>query len=359
MGINLNKISKLIFPIFKPLFKRQVELKPIQSNKGMNILIIALGNLQETMSVNPLIKFLSENLSCTINSLTKKEVANVFDNNKYIDSAITLEKTTSLFSLVHLLNKFNFDIVIDATDTAIDANKIILPLLKSKFKVGFEEFHNGFLTHNIIKPNSNKTHIVDRILTLLDAVDIEVTKSSLNFFYTPTLISQKKIMDYMIKHNILHNFLVVINISSENDIGFWGIDRFKKLIKYLNNYNVKIIIASSMEDIDYAEKIADNKHPIYYNTDFDEYAELLRKSNFVFSPDSYTVFLAGAFKIPVFCLFVQRQNYEMIRVPYNSDFDFTLTEKNKLSDISYGKVLNSFVPYFEYVYNDNKTINDN
>jgi hypothetical protein len=40
----------------------------------------------------------------------------------------------------------------------------------------------------------------------------------------------------------------------------------------------------------------------------------------------------------------------MINVPYKSDFDFVLTDKPKLSDISYGKVLNSFVPYFDHIY---------
>jgi len=42
----------------------------------------------------------------------------------------------------------------------------------------------------------------------------------------------------------------------------------------------------------------------------------------------------------------------MINVPYNSDFDFAITDSKKLSDISYGKVLNSFVPYFEYIYEE-------
>ncbi|MCW8850496.1 MAG: hypothetical protein OQJ81_11000, partial [Melioribacteraceae bacterium] len=128
------------------------------------------------------------------------------------------------------------------------------------------------------------------------------------------------------------------------------IDNYKRLLKFLKNYNINVIISASIDDIESAEILGTNNNIIFYDSEFDIFSELVRNVNFIFSPDSYLIQLAAAFKIPIFCLFVQHKNNEMINVPYNSDFDFAITEKNALSDISYGKVLNSFVSYFDFIY---------
>jgi len=209
---------------------------------------------------------------------------------------------------------------------------------------------DNLFTHKLQQLNINTTHVVDRILNLTEPLEMEHDKADLNIFYKTSAESQKIISDYLIKHDLSYKLTALINISNNLKIGFWGIDNFKNIIKYLRNYNLNIVLIASLDDIEIAEKIADSKHLIFYNTDFDIYAELIKNSNFVFSPDSFTVQLAAAYKIPVFCLFVQHNTTEMINVPYNSDFDFALTDKDNLKHISYGKVLNSFIPYFEYVY---------
>ena len=42
-----------------------------------------------------------------------------------------------------------------------------------------------------------------------------------------------------------------------------------QLIKYIEDYKVNIIISASINDIETAELISNNKHVIYYNTDFE------------------------------------------------------------------------------------------
>jgi ADP-heptose:LPS heptosyltransferase len=196
----------------------------------------------------------------------------------------------------------------------------------------------------------NKSHIVDRILELTKPFELSYNKTDLNIFYKTSEKSKKNIEDFLIKNDLMYKFNAIINVSNNPKIGFWGVDNYNNLIKYLHNYDISVIVVSSIEDIEIAEKISDKNNILFYNTELDIYAELIKNSDFIFTPDSFTIQLGAAFKIPTFCLFVQHKESEMINVPYNSDFDFALTEKNNLKNISYGKVLNSFVPYFEYVY---------
>jgi ADP-heptose:LPS heptosyltransferase len=287
----------------------------------------------------------------SITILTTIKNAEVFENNPYVDEIVICKYQHKLFTVtLPELRKKRYDVVIDTHESINRRSAIILGMLNTNFKVGFLNGIESLLTHRLSILNPNKTHVVDRYLCLAKVFEIYIDKSNLNLLYITLIKSQRTIEDYVIKHDLQHKLTAVINISNNFKLGFWGIDNYNRLLKYLRNYDINIIITSSIEDIETAERIADNKHLIFYNTDFDIYAELIKNVNFVFSPDSFTIQLASAYKIPVFCLFVQHKTAEMINVPYNSDFDFALTEQSDFRTISYGKVLNTFVPYFEYIY---------
>jgi len=332
-------------------FKKEKNDRKIYLTPPNQILIVQLGNYQEALNVTPLIKIVKEKLQSSISVMVKKKSSQVLQNNKSIDRIIVVdEDDQSLIKLMMNLRKIKFNVVIDISEKFNNKTALILGLLNAYNKIGFLKDNLNLLTHYINKLDSNKVHIVDRLLHLTEAFELEFSTSNLNIVYQPSAKSKNAIEDYLIKHDLSYKMITIINISTELEIGFWGEDSYKRLLKYLRNYNSNIIIASSMQDIKMAEKIAGGNHLLYYNTDFDQYAQLLRSSDFIFSPDSFSIQLAAAFKIPVFCLFVQHKSFEMINVPYNSDFDFCLTEKPSLADISFGKVLNSFIPYFEYVY---------
>jgi ADP-heptose:LPS heptosyltransferase len=351
----LNKLkeylSDFFFSVFLKVFQQKTIKQNILSPNQVKILIIHFGDRQQALSVTPIFKIIKSNIASSITILATNNNSEAFANNPFIDKLILSEEgfrriTKSLFEL----NRQKFDVIIDSHETQNKVASIIIGLLRTKFKVGFINGNEKLLTHKFPKLNINKTHSVDRLLRLTEAFNMVVNKAELNIIYNTTDKSQKAIENYLITHDFTYKLNALINISNKNEHGFWGIENYKKLLKYLRNYDANIIVAASIEDIETAELIAVGKHTIFYNNDFDIYAELIKKSNFVFSPDSVTIQLAGAYKIPVFCLFVQHRTAEMINVPYNSDFDFALTEKANLKEISFGKVLNSFVPYFEYIY---------
>lgn len=344
-------ILSFIYKIFLRLFSSKKNINKIYFPDRSKILLIQLGTLQQALSVTPFLEVLHTKLNCSITLLVKNSNLNAFNNNPHVDEIYILdEEPIGIFKNYLNLRRCKFDLIIDLHEYLEKEASIFMGLLKAKYKVGFVKEDVDLLTHKVFRQNPNKIHIVDRILSLTDVFDISFSKSDLNIVFIPDKNAEKSIEEYLIKYDLTHKFKVLINISEELEIGSWGFDNYKKLLKYLENYNAKVIIAASIEDIEIAESLSNKKHTIYYNTDFQIFAELLKNVNFIFSPDSFFVQLASAYKIPIFCLFAQQKTAEMINVPYNSDFDFALTEKENLSDISYGKVLNSFIPYFDYVY---------
>lgn len=339
------------FKIFLNIFAKKYSSKKINFFKDCKIIILQFENLQQALSITPLIKVLNTNLNASITICTNIVCKPVFENNPHIKNSLILRNESGqIYKNVLALNKGKFDVVIDVHERTNKIATYMLGFINSPFKVGFANGVEKLLTHRIPIQNYNKVHIVDRILRLADAFEINIDKTGLNLIYKTSKSSQNAFEDYSIKHDLVHKATVVINISNNSGLGFWGIDNYLNIIKYLKNYELNIVVAASIEDVENADKIAGKNKLVFYNTDFDLYAELINNSNFIFSPDSFSVQLAAVFKKPVFCLFVQHKTAEMINVPYNSDFDFALTDRPLLSDISFGKVLNSFVPYFEYIY---------
>lgn len=341
----------VLFKIFLFLFRKKADTSKIHSLEPLNLLLIQFGTIQQTLSITPLVTVLSKKLNCTITVLIKKHNLPVFCNNEYINNSLIFDnEQIGLLKTLKKLYKNKYHVVIDSHEMINRDASFITGFLRSKYKVGFRKSDDKLYTHIIEIKDQNKVHIIDRILDIADAFEIYFSKSDLNVYYSPSLNAGKVVEDYIIKHDLNYKLKVIINLTGNDGIGFWGIDKYKKLIKYLGNYNISIILTASIDDISIAENLGNDKQLIFYDSEFDIFSELVRNVDFIFSPDSYLVQLAGTFKIPIFCLFVQHKNNEMINVPYNSDFDFALTEKNSLSDISYGKVLNSFVPYFDFIY---------
>jgi len=360
----LNKISKYIsntlFKIFLQAFKKKKIDKAIYFNRKATILIINFGSIQDILNITPLAQVLSEKFSSIISFVGTDNNIVALKNNPHIENIYrTNSKFRRIFKLSRSLSKYNYDIVIDVNER-IDKNvSYLLGLLKANFKVGFKKDDSKLFTHTRIIKNPSKAHIVDRILSQADLFEIKFSTTELNICFNTSSNAQTIIDNYIIKNDLKFNLTVLINISSKENLDFWGIDNFRNLLKYLNNYKVNLIIVSSIQEIELAEKLISKGVKIFYDSEFDSYAELIKNVDFIFSPDSYTVQLAAAYKIPVFCLFVQHNTSEMINVPYNSDFDFALTEKPNLSNLSYGKVLNSFVPYFEYIFEKYSSANKN
>lgn len=350
----LKKYLKIITTIvITNLVSKKKSNKKIPLNENSNVLIFILKNKSESLLITPLLQLIYENTKANISVLANENNEIIFKNNPYVNSIIICEKDFSkqIFQSF-LLRKNKFDVLINCSENINETEILFSSLVSSKYKIGFNNISDKTFSHIVDKLNIISNHYVDRILQLCEVFEFTVDKSRLNILYKTNKVYDEDIDKYILSQFSYTKLLAIINISGEVNNTFWGIDNYKKLIKYLKNYEVNIIVAFEQNNIEEAEKISDGKENIFLTNEFDKYASLISKSNFVFTVDSFTLQLAASYKKRVFCLFPKQKSNELIRVPYISDFDFVTSEKDDLSDLHYGKVLNSFIPYFDFVYED-------
>ncbi len=341
----------LFLKIISTIFRKTKQNNLILLNSNSNILLLITGNKSEALLKTPLIRLIKRSTNANIQILANEGNYSIFNNNPDIQKIHLSKKTLiNIINHVRQLNKNYYDVIINCNEKYNLFEILYATLIRSNFKLGFKNIQDKIFTHLIEKPNPNSHHFVDRILQLSEKFNFSIDKSNLNLTYFPNSDAEEIIDKFLISVFDTNKMIVLINISSEINKNYWDVDNYKRLLKYIKNYDVNIIITSSEKDILIADKISLGKEKIYFSDDLDKFAALVSKSNFIFTPNSFILQLSAVFKKPVFCLFTKEDNNELLRVPYTSDFDFISSETNDFSDLHFGKVLNSFIPYFDYVY---------
>jgi len=338
VGILFDKIKLQ----FKLLFKQAKKSnEKISLNKDSKILIICFETVEYTFATTPLIKIIKDKSGCTINVLTIAENYLVFKNNNKVEDVILLSDEKHF---VQRLNEFNYDVLLNTNFQNILEATSIVSQLKAKYKISFRQENNKLYSHTI--PKEKNLHIVDQLLLFAEVFSFSYSKNEVAIEYTPELASRQFIVNFIIQNKLdTTKPLVGINISSEND-NFWGVERFRKIIKYLSNHEVNVIILRHPIDNDKAEKITRSNSVIFNNTSYNQFAAIITELDFLFTPDSSAVQIASSKKIPMFILYNKKENAKQW-CPYNSNYDCVIAEDENFDKLSYGKTLNSFIPFFE------------
>ncbi|HEX3073761.1 MAG TPA: glycosyltransferase family 9 protein, partial [Ignavibacteriales bacterium] len=272
-----------------------------------------------------------------------------FNNNPYINEVIVFEKgLEGFFGTVGLLNNNKYDAIVDLHDDVSTTVSFLMALLNSPRKYGLKKGNENLYTNTVDRLEPSTHHVIDRSLELLKLFNIKPKQDEINVVYNPSANSIKKAEEF-IHHNFNGSkYLFGINISAGSDARFWGVDRFKKLISFLEGYDVEIMILSPIRDLQLAEQIAERR-PVFASPDFDEFCAAISKLNFLFTPDTSAVHIASAFNIPVFGLYVKYNTNDMIWSPYKSKFDCIITTEPNLNTVSFEETIAKFKPFFESV----------
>ena len=340
MGILIDRIKLNLKLLFNNTKKSD---EKIVLTKNSKVLVICFENVEYTFAITPLIKIIKEKTGCTINVLTTAENHLVFKNNDKVNEIIVLSDDKHF---IQKLNDYNYDVLLNTNFQNIIEASTIVSQLKTKYKISFKKENSKLYSHII--PKGKNLHIVDELLLLADVFSFTYSKSEAKIEYFPELSAKQFIVNFIIQNKLdTTKPLVGINISSEND-NFWGVDRFKKIIKYLSNYDVNVIILRHPIDNDKAEKINRSNSVIFNNNSYNQYAAIITELDFLFTPDSSAVQIASSKKIPMFILYTKKESAKQW-CPYNSNYDCVIAEEENFAKLSYGKTLNSFIPFFENV----------
>jgi ADP-heptose:LPS heptosyltransferase len=352
----LEIFTKNIFLELLLLFKKKekpVELLKLDQNS--KILFIRLNRIGDALVTTPLLYLCKKNLNCKIYVLASTNNYFVFNNSQLIDEIIIFnKKIKKISSAVNMINKLNFDAIVDLHDDVSTTVSYLMAFSNCKYKIGLNKKTSKLYNCIVRKLDASKYHIVQRTMEFAKPFNIKYDLNNTNIVYSPKTESLRIAEAFINKIFSNNRFLVGLNISAGSDARFWGVQRFKDTIDLLLNYDINLVILCVERDLKKAWEIAGRRVPIFYRPIFDEFSAMISKLNFLFTPDTSIVHIASAFKVPLFGIYVKYKTNDMIWSPFKSEFESIITTEPTLENLSFEQVKEKFIPFFEKKYYEYK-----
>jgi len=322
----------------------------ISLTKESKILFIRLNKIGDALVTTPLLKLIKEQTGCHISILSDRKNHFVFNDTNIYEEVIVYKKGIGGFlKTVSDINSKDFDAVIDLHDDVSTTVSFLIASIKCPVKVGFNKGSENIYTHLVDKLDAANNHVILRVMEFAKIFNLNYDIEKINIHYP---LSEKSLLNIQtfLKNNFTNKFLCGINISAGSEARFWGVDRFKKVINVLRKYDLQIVILSTEAEKKYAEEISGNKYPIFTTPDFNIFAAMISKLNFLFTPDTSIVHLASAYEIPMFGIYVKYNTTNMIWSPFKSKYDCVITEEANFNNLEFDQVEKIFKSFFEKIY---------
>ena len=314
----------------------------------INVLFIRLNRIGDALVSTPLFTQVKQNPN--IKNFVLADIKNhfIFRNNPAIDEVIVFEKgIKGFFSINKIIKKNNIKIIVDLHDDVSTTVSFLVAIAKVQFKFGFEKSNKKIYTQTVKRPDPKTTHVIDRLMALLKLFKLSFSSRSVSVNYYPTNQEIETANELIRKLNPDNKYLIGINISAGSEARFWGIENYKKLFALLLISEAKLLLFASENEHHLCEQITGKENIYPLNASFGIFASGIMKMDFIITPDTSVVHLASINKIPLFGLYVKYQTDDMIWSPYNTDFDYVLTEEPTLKDIPFEEVKEKLIPFLE------------
>lgn len=324
-------------------------MKKIDYSSVIKILIIRpckIGDIVISSFVFSAIKKFNPNIILELITLTKNR--EVLKFNPYLDKIYFISQ--NIFSLFRLLplRRNNYDLIIDLNDNPSRTSAILLKILRSTIKLGFNfPKQKKFLTIAIPQPPKDKTHLIERYAYLLRESGLIIDDKDVK----PEIYLDSK-LDNSLKNQfseIKKNYkLVGINISAGAPIRKLSPERWIVIINGLKNIydKIKIVLIYEPNDFESAniiktqvgnEIIIDNGK----NT-FQKFACTIKHLDLLITPDTSAVHIASALNIPVIALYPNVRWNFISFAPYKTKSISILSPEEKIDFIKTDDIINAY-----------------
>jgi len=309
-----------------------------------NCFIIRLNRIGDALITTPLLKLIKEKCGCKTIVLADKKNRFVFENNPHVDELIIFKKGLKGFWEIRNYFKTNkVDVLIDSHDDVSTTVSFIAALSGVEKRFALAKGNENIYTETISRKDATKFHIAERVAEISKLCGAEYSSDEIELVYKPKDDSLLTAAEFLEKNASANKFTIGVNISAGSDARFWGVEKFKKLIKHIRaEYDVNLILLRAPNDSEKAELISEGLVPVFNDKSFDQFAAMISKLDLLITPDTSAVHLAAAFGVPAFGLYVHYNTNDVIWYPYNTKYEAVVTKKPNLSDIEFDDVVIKF-----------------
>ena len=360
-------MKKIEFFLKNILLKVLLGLKHRQMNSGetifdnsSKILFIRLNRIGDALVTTPLLREIKSKLKLKIYVLADRKNKAAYQNNPDIDELKIFDKgLKGFFETLRFIQKENIGTVVDLHDDVSATVSFLIALCSCKNKFGLAKENKIIFTKTVPRLDACKFHVVDRILELAKLFNLKPEKTGVKIYFNPETSSNNKAEEFISKNYPQKKFFVGINLSAGSSARFWGVRNFKKLLNYFSSSDTNLVILFSPGDLELAKLIAYPGFNYFVSDTFSDFAAMISKLDFLFTPDTAAIHLASSFNIPTFGVYVKYKTNDMIWSPYNTKFDCVVTEDENLSRVTFDQVMVKLKPFFESVLSDNNVYKQN
>ncbi len=288
-----------------------------------SILIIKLRDIGDNILCTPLIRNLKQQLpNVSISVLTWSYSIPVFEKNPHIDNFFVLPKNPSSLNIRKLQNKLNtinFDLIMSTHSGGL-ASKI-LSKIKSPNKIN--NFYRG--RNKIFTVLTNESDYyrssIERDLDCIRSLGLKAKNTYTEIFLTSDEITwarktmESKGIDFTKKITLIHPTAAV-------SIREWPLEKFKQLIRSLNNKTTiqPIVICTELEYSKVKVLLDDIPDLVVFNKiTVRQMIAIIHECDLVIDNDSSPSHVATAFGVPTIVLFSQA--IKKIFRPYHQEKD--------------------------------------
>lgn len=328
--------------------KDKLEKEHYSIAPGAKILFVRLNRIGDALVVTPLLNEIKNGADVEVYVLASSTNRIVFEDCPCVSKVIVFEKGLKGFlSLLKLIEEEKFSAIVDLHDDVSTTVSFLITLTKVPLKFGLKKSNSRIFTHTVEKVDAGNSHVIERNLALLKLFNLSYDKEKVNIVYKPKEESFNKVGNYLERKFKEKKFLIGINISAGSKARFWGVERYRQLLSFFKTYDANVLLLSTTRDLKHAIHIAAENEPIFYTPSFDEFAAMISMLDFLFTPDTSTVHLASAFRIPMFGIYVQYNTNDLPWTPYQSKHEIVITREPNFSNLSFENVISKLKPFIE------------
>jgi ADP-heptose:LPS heptosyltransferase len=230
-----------------------------------------------------------------------------------------------------------YDYAIDLMDNPSATATVLLLLAGGTRNVGLAKENSYAYDIVVPLPSRKDVHIVDRLARILDNFHVATTSKSFRIRYLASKESLRDAGSFFDSMRLTGEHVLGVNISAGSDVRFWGIGKYRALMKFLRRRFRRnpILLLYKASDQSRALAIARSSKGVVLapGGTFDMFAALIKKLSVLVTPDTSAVHLAAAFNIPSVVLYVQSNPELRIWDPYKTPCECLVTEKDDLTEI--------------------------
>jgi ADP-heptose:LPS heptosyltransferase len=265
------------------------------SNLKIKILVLRFSSIGDIVLTTPVLRNLKKSIpKVELHYLTKTSFRAVLRHNPYIDKLWDFDRNFD--EVVTSLVREKFDFIVD-----LHRN---IRTLKLKKKLGVKSLSFDKLNFKKLLLTKTKinllpdTHIVDRYLDALSGLAVSNDFEGLDYYVDP----KSEVESLEFSKNLPEKYAVMV-VGAAHFTKVPPVEKFKEILRVMN---MPTVLVGGNNDEKTAKAIAENYQEPLFNycgkTSLDISALLIKKAEFVVTPDTGMMHIAAAYKRPIISL---------------------------------------------------------